>query len=121
MKVQAGFKILSRSLSRAVSGQPGKGLNCTPTIILPSAQSDVGKNLKYNRQANRNRAIAKLREHFIYLLLEPNAAVRNRRINRMIDQIARYPVSIVPDRSPPRKLPRKKRFHMAKKAVVGLN
>ena len=85
------------------------------------AATDAGKNLKYARQSNHNRAIAKLREEFIALLLESNAALRRRLIDRMIAQIARYPVSIVPGRSPTRKLPRSKRFHLAKKAVVGLN
>lgn len=80
--------------------------------------ADEGKDLKYKRQANRNRTIAKLREVFICLLLEPNTARRDAILEKLVVSIARYPVPIVPGRSPTRKIPRSKRFHMAKKSVV---
>lgn len=80
--------------------------------------SDKGKNLKYQRQANRNRTVFKLRQNFLRLLLEPNPDKREAMLCRLIDDIACKPVPIVPGRSFPRKLPRKKRFHMARKSVV---
>lgn len=82
------------------------------------AHADQNRDLKYRRQANRNRTIAKLREVFLCLLLEPDAARRDSVLENMVSSIARYPVPIVPDRSPTRKIPRAKRFYMAKKSVV---
>ena len=80
--------------------------------------ADAGKSLLYARQANRNRTIAKLRRNFLRLLLEPDSDMRNAMLSRVIASISSYPVPIVPDRSPARKIPRAKRFHVAKKSVV---
>ena len=77
-----------------------------------------GKNLKHRRQANRNRTIAKLRNIFLCLIMEPNADLRGAMLETLVVSISRYPVPIVPGRSSMRKFPRKKRFHLAKKSVV---
>lgn len=82
------------------------------------AHADRDKDLKYPRQANRNRTIAKLREVFLSLLLEPDADRRFSVLENMVCSIARYPVPIVHGRSPARKFPRAKHFHMSKKSVV---
>lgn len=80
--------------------------------------ADQDKQLKHARQANRNRAISKLRDVFLCLLMEADPVVRDRLLEDFISDIVRYPVSVVPGRSPQRKRPRKKRFYIAKKAVV---
>jgi hypothetical protein len=82
------------------------------------AASDDGKQLKYSRKANLNRSISKLRDCFWDMLLEQDRQKRQAIYEKLILEIAQYPVSIVPNRSPVRKKPRKKRFHMARKAVV---
>lgn len=76
---------------------------------------DSDKGLKYPRKANRNRTIAKLRERFYIVLLEPNPAIRQRLMDRLIEDIAQRPVSVRPGRSPKRKPPRRKRFFAAKR------
>lgn len=80
-------------------------------------KSDEGKNLKYKRKANRNRCISKFREKFIKILLSD---LRNYGVllDKLIADIAKYPVAIVPERSPIRKTPRKKRFFQARRSVV---
>jgi len=80
--------------------------------------NDESKALKHKRKANRGRAINKLRKVFLIILLEPDEERRDELLRRLISTIARHPVSIVPGRSPKRKIPRKKRFYMAKKSVV---
>lgn len=82
------------------------------------AEVDAPKNLKYLRQSNRNRTIHVLRKAFIRLLLEPDAAIRDAMLQRIVDTIAQKPVPIVPNRSPKRGIPRKKRFPIAKKSVI---
>ena len=82
------------------------------------SDADRDKELKYPRQANRNRTIAKLRSIFLCLIMEQDADLRDAMLDKLVVSIAERPVSVVPDRSPLRKPPRKKRFHMAKKSVV---
>jgi hypothetical protein len=82
------------------------------------ASNDKGKELKYPRKANLNRSISKLRDCFWDMLVEQDRAKRQAIFENLILEIARYPVPIVPNRSPERKKPRKKRFYMARKAVV---
>ena len=50
--------------------------------------------------------------------MEQDADLRDAMLDKLVASIAERPVSVVPDRSPLRKPPRKKRFHMAKKSVV---
>ena len=40
------------------------------------------------------------------------------KLDKLVTSIAEHSVSVAPDRSPLRKPPRKKRFHIAKKSVV---
>jgi hypothetical protein len=82
------------------------------------ADADQGNNLKYHRQANRNYTIAKLRDIFLRIIVEPDEGVRDAMLEKMLASITRHPVPIVPGRSPKRKHPRKKRFFIAKKSVV---
>ena len=79
---------------------------------------DNGKQLKYPRKANLNRSISKLRDCFWDMLTEQDRQKRQSIFENLISEITRYPVPIVPNRSPARKKPRKKRFYMARKAVV---
>jgi len=80
--------------------------------------ADRGKKLKYHRQASRNRTIAKLRDIFLCLIIEPDPGLRDVMLEKLVASIAKYPIPVVPDRSPVRKIPRKKRFHLARKSVV---
>jgi hypothetical protein len=82
------------------------------------AASDKDKDLKYKRQANRNRAISKLRECFFTMITEPDRDIRMGIFDRLIARIAEHPLPIIPGRSAPRKAPRRKRFYMAKKSVM---
>jgi hypothetical protein len=91
---------------------------CAAVADAEIAEADKGKNLKYERKANRNRTINKLRDYFYYVLTEPDLTRRETLLNAMLNSLSLYPVNVVPDRHPPRKNPRKKRFYMAKKAVV---
>jgi hypothetical protein len=84
------------------------------TII---AENDEGKKLKYKRNANRNRCISKFRDMFILILLSDNRNYEQM-LDKLIADIAKYPVSVVPERSPIRKKPRKKRFFQARRSVV---
>ena len=82
------------------------------------AKADEGKNLKYPRQSNSNRTIHILRKAFIRLLLQPDKTIRDAMLQRIVDAISERPVSVVPNRSPSRGAPRKKRFYMSKKSVL---
>lgn len=79
---------------------------------------DAGKSLKYRRKANRNRCIAKLRDKFIRILLLSDPKSIETLLDKLIADVAKYPVSVVPGRSSNRKYPRKKRFFLARRSVV---
>ncbi len=55
---------------------------------------------------------------FCRILLEDDPAVRNALLNRLSEIIAQRPESVYPGSSPARKLPRNKRFPIAKKSVL---
>jgi hypothetical protein len=83
------------------------------------ASNDEGKNLKHKRKASRSRCISKFREKFLQIILFGNMDKRVYMLERLIEDIAKYPVSVVPDRPPaPRKPPRKKRFFQNRRSVV---
>ena len=82
------------------------------------ADNDINKVLKYSRKSNQNRTIAKLRDRFWRVLLQNDPVLRERMLDRLCADIAARPESVRPDRSPARKSPRKKRFHMTKKSVL---
>ena len=82
------------------------------------AGNDKNKVLKYSRKSNQNRTIAKLRDRFWRILLQNDPVLRERMLDRLCADIALRPESVRPGRSPARKSPRKKRFHMAKKSVL---
>lgn len=84
--------------------------------LIENADSD--KNLKYHRKSSQNRTIAKLRNQFYSLLLESSEELREDMLDRLFREIAARPEPIRPNRHPPHKPPRKKRFHMSKKAVI---
>lgn len=85
---------------------------------ISEKDAESPKKYKYPRKANRNRTIAKLRERFISLLLEPDGEVREAMLQKIVDDVAKYPLSIKPNRVAKRKSSRSKRFHSAKKPVV---
>ena len=60
------------------------------------AEADASQNLKYPRKSNRNRTIHILRKAFIRLILEPDTAIRDAMLQRIVDTIAQKPVPIVP-------------------------
>ena len=82
------------------------------------ADNDKNKDLKYTRKSSQNRTIAKLRDRFWRILIQDNPILRERMLDRLCADIAACPESVRPDRSPTRKFPRKKRFHMARKSVL---
>jgi hypothetical protein len=81
------------------------------------AQKDEGKKLKYKRKANRNRCVSKFRERFIRILLS-DPGNYGRLLDDLIADVAKYPIPVVPGRSPLRKTPRKKRFFQSRRSVV---
>ena len=82
------------------------------------ADNDKNKDLKYTRKSSQNRTIAKLRDRFWRILIQDNPILREQMLDRLCADIAACPESVRSDRSPARKSPRKKRFHMAKKHVL---
>ena len=82
------------------------------------ADNDKNKDLKYPRKSSQNRSIAKLRDRFWRILIQDNPILRERMLDRLCADIAACPESVRSDRSPARKPPRKKRFHMARKHVL---
>jgi len=82
------------------------------------AERDKDKNLKHSRKANRTRTIAKLRDVFLRVITEQDEAERNTMLNKLVLDISRRPISIVPNRSPERKIPRKKRFFINRRSMV---
>ena len=82
------------------------------------ANHDKNKDLKYTRKSSQNRTIAKLRDRFWRILIQDDPLLRERMFDRLCADIAACPESVRPDRSPARKSPRKKRFHMARKPVL---
>ena len=82
------------------------------------AGNDKNKDLKYPRKSNQNRTIAKLRDRFWRILLQDDPDIRDLMLVRLCADIAAYPVSVRPGRSPTRKPPRKKRVYMAKKSIL---
>lgn len=80
--------------------------------------TDAGKTLKHARKASMNRTIVKLRDHFWTILLEKDPISRNAMLDTLCAEIAAFPESIRPGRSPKRHIPRNKRFPIAKKCVL---
>ena len=76
------------------------------------------KDLKYPRKSNQNRTIAKLRDRFWRILLQDDPLLRERMLDHLCADIAARPEIVRPNRSPARKSPRNKRFHMTKKSVL---
>lgn len=81
-------------------------------------QEDKDKSLKYERFADRGRAVNKFRNAFISILLQSDADALDNMLENLISQISLHPVSKVSGRSAPRKIPRNKRFHSNRKSVV---
>ena len=82
------------------------------------AAADKDKDLKYTRKANRARTISKLREVFLSIITEQDEAKRRAMLDKLVKDIAKYPIQAVSNRSPTRKSPRKKRFYIARRSVV---
>lgn len=96
----------------------GFAMICAEDADKMIEEKDRDKQLKYRRKSNLNRSIDCLRTRFYRILLEDDPAVRNALLSRLCEIIAQRPESIRPGRSPARKSPRIKRFHIAKKAVL---
>lgn len=96
----------------------GLAAACAEDADEQIAAVDRDKQLKYCRKSSQNRTIAKLRERFWMILLEPNEATRSRLLERLCMDIAARPESIRPGRSPLHKPPRNKKFHIARKPVL---
>lgn len=96
----------------------GFAMICAADATKQIQDNDREKNLKYARKANMNRSIDFLRKRFFLIILEDDPDIRHAMLDRLCRDIAAYPVSIRPDRSPSRKNPRAKRFFIAKKSVL---
>lgn len=83
-------------------------------------KKDASKTLRYTRKTNYSRAISKIRDVFLYLVSISNEEELMNALEKLIKNIARYPVSIVPERSYPRKNPRKKRFCQTRRSVLSV-
>ena len=81
------------------------------------SKNDANKTLKYRRKTNYSRAISKIRDIFLYLISISNEEELRNALEKLIKDIARYPVSIVPKRSYIRKDPRKKRHYQTRRSV----
>ena len=82
------------------------------------AANDKNKDLKYPIKFNLNRTIAKLCDRFLRILLQNDPILREQMFDRLCADIAARPEIVRPNRSPARKSPCNKRFHMAKKSVL---
>jgi hypothetical protein len=82
------------------------------------AGADKSKTLKYPRKASQTRTIAKLREIFLSIIIEQDKERRDVMLNKLVSDISRYPIAVVPNRSPKRKSPRKKRFFISRRSIV---
>ncbi len=91
---------------------------CAAEATRSIETADQGKNLKYRRKANLNRAINALRNDFWRILLEKDPQVRHDLFDQLCQDIARFPEPVRPDRSPERSSPRNKRFPITKKSVL---
>jgi len=78
-------------------------------------QADSAKNLKYKRKTNRNYALSHIIRVFLSAVLEPNDRRRDKLFDQVYDFCERAPLSVIPKRNPDRKIPRNKRFHIAKR------
>ena len=96
----------------------GFAMICAADATKLILDNDQGKILKYARKANMNRTIAYLRDRFFLIILEEDPALRRALFDRLSRDIAAFPESIRPNRSPLRKNPRAKRFFIAKKSVL---
>jgi len=73
---------------------------------------------KYEQTTNEYRLISKFRKMFIQCLLEPSDSKREILFDKLIADVARRPEDIKPNRSYPRRTPRKARFHDTYKSVT---
>ena len=80
-------------------------------------KNDANKSLKYTRKTNYSRAISKIRDIFLYLISLSNEEELMKVLEKLIKDIARYPVSIVQKRSYPRKIPRIKKSYQTRRSV----
>ena len=78
----------------------GFAMICAADATKKIVDADQGKNLKYARKANMNRTIAKLRDRFLFIILEENTNLRQVMLDRLCHDIATYSESIRPGRSP---------------------
>jgi hypothetical protein len=85
------------------------------TIDADIAAKDAGKKLRYRRQANQSRLIAKLRDRFLLCFLLQSDFERNLVLQCIYDDVARFPQSVRPGRSVPRKNPRHRKHSLAYK------
>ena len=96
----------------------GFAMICADDATKQIQDHDQGKELKYTRKANMNRTIAYLRNRFFLIILEENPDLRRSLFDRLSRDIAAFPEPIRPNRSPLRKIPRAKRFFIAKNSVL---
>lgn len=91
-------------------------IECQTDSIIAAKTAE--KDNKYEQTTNENRLISKFREAFFKCLLEVSVAKRTRMFEDLVDDIARRPVEIKPDRIVPRKIPRKIKYHDRRKSVI---
>jgi hypothetical protein len=73
------------------------------------------KDNKYDYQVNINHAIGTLREDFIEILIEDNPEERAKKLENVLDLVARSVEAVRPGRSNPRKKPRDVKHHHNRK------
>jgi len=84
--------------------------------LVYEAQEEVeidqqGKTNKYRYKINVNHAIGVIKDHLILGMIEDDEIKRQRIFNEMVEMLQKRIIPIRPDRSLPRGIPRKARFH----------
>lgn len=82
------------------------------------AERTANSNNKYAQTTNENRLIHKLSRKYIEVLTQNNSAKRQKLFDELVEDIAKRPVEIKPDRKTKRKIPRKMKFCDRYKSVT---
>ena len=75
----------------------------------------MDKNNKYQYKANINELIGILKDKLVWALTQDDPNMQNKTVGSIINEIERYVTPIRPNRSVPRKKPRKAKFHHNRK------
>lgn len=89
---------------------------CAADVQDEIEEARKGKDNKYHYKANLNELIGVLKDRLVFALAEDDADRQSISIQSILDEIKGYVVPIRLDRSVPRNLPRKSKFHHNQKS-----